>query len=108
MNAKQFRQRTTHISDTCWRVEWVSKLAFYPDSTDVDHDRCASSYQYFPAYAEALEFAVGVWKSVASKTSGIVELDEMRFEREYDDEPPQWVPIGETKIVSDDSGIPEN
>ncbi len=109
MTAAKKRPR---VGDETWEVEWVSKMAFYPDSTDVDRDRCESSYRYFDTYEEALAFAAKTWPETTDKF-GIVEIMPKWFvpyEEEDADIYPHlgfWESCGDVKIISDDTGIPE-
>lgn len=98
------RQRP-RIGDERYQVEWCSRLAFYADSTDVDHDRCEMSVAYFADHDEARQFAESIWPKTHD-TFGVVEVDLVEFVP-YDDDDAvtmphvgYWEHRGTTEIFS--------
>jgi hypothetical protein len=100
------QKRRPRVGDKVYRVEWVSKLAFYEDTDDVDHDNCTTSAKSFPfdQHDKARAFAEEIWPTT-QQTFGIVEVDLMEFVAYDDDDAEEYPHAGfwecrETEIFS--------
>ena len=106
------QKRKPRIGDEAWRVEWISELAFYEGTEEIDRDACKESSRAFSTWEAALAFANKIWPTTTDKF-GIVEITPIRFAPYDEDEAgiyPHvgfWEDSGDSKIISDDSGHPE-
>jgi hypothetical protein len=97
------------VGDKKWEVDWVSKLAFYEGTDEIDRDSCKHTYRFFSTKEKALECAKEVWPSTTT-AFGIVEVTECEFMAYDEGDPPHvgyWNYISDSLIISDETGVPE-
>jgi hypothetical protein len=96
---------TDAMATTRWEVEWCSKVATVPGTTDVDFDRCEFSVEVFPTQEAAVAFAVAKWPTTTDKL-GIVQIFPQEYRRHRDGTYrwAEWEQCGDTLIVSNASG----